>query len=156
MKLKALYEEMLNEATAVTFNKSVKSAKYKRGNAYIDAKIYTYSFEVAEVNMECVIYPNEWTVGKYICTFIANGGTTKDIVGKDLVFLNTVLETVANCLIDAINDNTNITTIQFDGTSEIRDKAYVRFFKRHPFFKNFNIDSSRDYSGYIEIEVQKP
>jgi hypothetical protein len=149
------FENIIIESQAVSFNKSVKPKRYKRGDDYIDAKIYTYTFVVDGVNMECVVYPNEWTVGKYICVFIANGGTTKDRVGKGLIFLNTVLETVANCLIDAINDNPKITTIQFDGTSDVRDKAYIRFFTRHPVFKKFDIDTSRNYSGYIELKVPR-
>lgn len=149
--------DILNEITesnAVDFDRHIKNVSYQRGNAYVRAKVYTYNFEVFGVRIKCVIYPNEWTVGKYICSFVANDGSTKDRVGKDLRYMNTVMQTVADCILDAIEDNDSIRVIQFDGSDDIRDRAYIRFFSRHPDFSKFQIDSSREYSGYVEIDVR--
>ena len=117
---------------------------------------YTLLYDVriltTMVDYDCVIYPNSFRLrGKdFDIDFIPKGGSTKDVVGKDLKFMNSVLNTIAECIIDFINKNDVVKKIRFQ-THGIREKAYIRFFRNHQYFSKFEIDDSYEYSGFVEI-----
>ena len=149
---KYLNERMLIESESYPFNLNIKE-KNDNGFKY---NIFYYQFKIEDVKYECVIYPNAWKIrGKdFDVVFITKGGTTKDIVGKDLNFMNSVLKTIAECIIDFINKNDVVKKIIFQ-TQGFREKAYIRFFKSHPYFSDYEIDNSYEYSGFVEIHVNK-
>jgi hypothetical protein len=149
---KYLNERMLIESESYPFNLNIKE-KNDNGFKY---NIFYYQFKIEDVKYECVIYPNAWKIrGKdFDVDFITKGGTTKDIVGKDLNFMNSVLKTIAECIIDFINKNDVVKKIRFQ-TQGVREKAYIRFFKSHPYFSDYEIDNSYEYSGFVEIHVNK-
>jgi hypothetical protein len=149
---KYLNERMLIESESYPFNLNIKE-KNDNGFKY---NIFYYQFKIEDIKYECVIYPNAWKIrGKdFDVDFITKGGTTKDIVGKDLNFMNSVLKTIAECIIDFINKNDVVKKIRFQ-TQGVREKAYIRFFKSHPYFSDYEIDNSYEYSGFVEIHVNK-
>jgi hypothetical protein len=144
--------EYLNESNSYSFNLSIKE-KSDNGFTY---KIFYYDFKIEDIEYECVIYPNAFKIRSddFDVGFITKGGTTDDIVGKDLNFMNSVLKTVAECIIDFINKNDIVKKIRFQ-TQGIREKVYVRFFKSHPYFYKYEIDDSYEYSGFVEIYINK-
>jgi len=144
--------EYLNESKSYPFNLTIKE-KSDNGFTY---KIFYYDFKIEDIEYECVIYPNAFRIRNkdFDVDFITKGGTTKDIVGKDLNFMNSVLKTVAECIIDFINKNDVVKKIRFQ-TQGVREKAYIRFFKSHPYFSKYEIDDSYEYSGFVEIHVNK-
>lgn len=119
-------------------------------------KIFRYFFEIEDIEYQCVIYPNAFRIRSkdFDVDFITKGGTTKDIVGKDLSFLNSVLKTIAECIIDFINKNDIVKKIRFQSDG-VREKAYVRFFRNHSYFSNFKIDDTYANSNFIEIHINK-
>jgi hypothetical protein len=58
------------------------------------------------------------------------------------------------CIIDFINKNDVVKKIRFQ-THGIREKAYIRFFRNHQYFSKFEIDDSYEYSGFVEIYINK-
>jgi len=137
-----LDEDLINESEAVSFNRKIVS------NQYI------YDFIVDDVDMLCTVYPNPWKKHYYDFAFITKGGSTKDRVGRNLTFMNSVLKTVANCVIDFIDDTDIVKIIAFEG-DRIREAAWTRFFKNHSYFSKFEIDDSHTKSGFVEIHVNK-
>ncbi len=141
-----------NESNAYPFNLNIKQ---HTDNGYI-YKIFYYDFIIDNIEYQCVIYPNLWRLRSkdFDVTFITKGGTTKDIVGRDLDFMNSVLKTVAECMIDFINKNDVVKALRFQA-EDIRERAYIRFFQRHEYFSKFDMDSSYKKSGFIEININK-
>lgn len=145
-------EKTIKESKSYPFELNIKQ---KTDNGFI-YNIFYYSFVVDGIDYECVIYPNAWKLRSNIfdVDFITKGGSTKDIVGRNLNFMNSVLKTVSGCIIDFIDKNDVVKKIRFQ-TQGIREKAYVRFFKNHPYFSKFEIDDSYEYSGFVEIYINK-
>jgi len=145
-------KEYLNESQSYPFNLNIRE---KNDNGF-DYHIFYYQFKIEDIEYECVIYPNAWKIrGKdFDVDFIPKGGSTGDIIGKDLNFMNSVLKTVAECIIDFINKNERVRKIRFQ-THGVREKAYIRFFKNHYYFSGFEIDDSYEYSGFVEIHINK-
>lgn len=156
MKLKKIIEttiyEYLNESKSYPFTSNVKEKTY---NGF-KFNIFYYNFKIEDIEYECVIYPNAWKLRSkdFDVDFIPKDGSTKDIIGKDLNFMNSVLKTVAECIIDFINKNEIVRKIRFQAHG-VREKAYIRFFKNHPYFSKFEIDDSYKYSGFVEIHINK-
>jgi len=148
----ATIREYLNESKSYPF---ILKIKERTDNGFI-YNIFHYSFKIEDIEYECVIYPNAFRLRSrdFDVDFIPKGGSTKDIIGKDLNFMNSVLKTVADCIIDFINKNDVVKKIRFQSHG-IREKAYIRFFKTHPYFSKFEIDDSYEYSGFVEIHINK-
>ncbi len=144
--------EYLNESKSYPFNLNIKEQS-DNGFTY---KIFYYDFTIEDIEYECVIYPNAFKIRSkdFDVGFITKGGSTKDIIGRDLNFMNSVLKTVARCIIDFINKNDVVRKIRFQA-QDVREKAYIRFFKSHPYFSNYEIDDSYEYSGFVEIHINK-
>jgi|688.fasta_scaffold182862_2 hypothetical protein len=142
------YNFLLNESEAYPFSVS------KEGESYI------YSFTISDdklgdIEYLCSIYPNPWQKYYYDFAFITKKGqSTKERVGGDLGFMNSVLKTIAECIIDFIGRKDIVKIIAFEG-DRIRERAYSRFFKRHPYFSQFEIDDTYTKSGFVEIHVNK-
>ena len=68
--------------------------------------------------------------------------------------MNSVLKTVAGCMIDFIRKNDIVKKLRFQSHG-VRERAYVRFFKKHPYFSKFEIDDSYTYSNFVEIHINK-
>ena len=156
MKLTTIIKEeiqkYLNESKSYPFNLKIKE-KSDNGFTY---KIFYYNFIIEDIEYECVIYPNAFKIRSkdFDVDFIPKGGSTKDIIGRDLNFMNSVLKTVARCIIDFINKNDVVRKIRFQAQG-IKEKAYIRFFKNHPYFSNYEIDDSYEHSGFVEIHINK-
>jgi hypothetical protein len=144
--------DFLNESKSYPFVLNIQNKVYN-GFPY---RVFTYEFKVEDIDYVCVIYPNAFRINENIfdIDFITKGGSTNDVVGKDLNFMNSVLKTVGECIIDFINKNNVIKKIRFQSHG-IREKAYIRFFKTHPYFSQFEIDSSYNHSGFVEIHINK-
>ena len=143
---------MLIESKSHPYNLLIK----QRQEGEIKYNIFYYTFDISGIGYECVIYPNAFQLRgyNYDVDFITVGGTTKDIVGEDLNFMNSVLKTVGECIIDFVNKNDIVKKIRFQ-TEGVREKSYIRFFKRHSYFSKFEIDDSYQYSGFVEININK-
>lgn len=139
---KILTENYLTESEAYPFTFTTEGENYK------------YFFTIDDLNYICVIYPNPWQKDYYDVAFITEGGTVKDRIGKDLNFFNSVLKTIAECMKDFIRRKEVVRIIAFEG-DRVREKAYVRFFKNHPYFSQFEIDDTHTKSGFVEIHVNK-
>lgn len=150
--LKIIKENLIKESSSYPFNLNIKK-KSENGFNY---NIFYYEFNIENIDYECVIYPNAYKIRDYDfdVVFTTKGGSTKDVVGKDLNFMNSILKTVAQCMIDFINKNDIVKKIRFQAEG-VREKAYIRFFKNHTYFSKFEIDSSYTYSGFIEIHINK-
>jgi hypothetical protein len=150
--IKTTIREYLNESKSYPFILNIKE-RTDNGFKY---NIFYYSFKIEDIEYECVIYPNAFRIRSkdFDVDFIPKGGSTKDIIGKDLNFMNSVLKTVAECIIDFINKNDVVRVIRFQSHG-VREKAYIRFFKTHPYFSKFEIDDSYEYSGFVEIHINK-
>ena len=144
--------EYLNESKSYPFILNIK----ERNDNGFKYNIFYYSFKIEDIEYECVIYPNAFRIRSkdFDVDFIPKGGSTKDIIGKDLNYMNSVLKTVAECIIDFINKNDVVRVIRFQSYG-VREKAYIRFFKTHPYFSKFEIDDSYEYSGFVEIHINK-
>lgn len=144
--------DYLNESKSYPFNLNIKEKNYDN----FTYNIFYYNFKVENIEYECVIYPNAFRIRykDFDVDFIPKDGSTKDIIGKDLNFMNSVLKTVAECIIDFINKNNIVKSIRFQANG-IREKTYVRFFKNHPYFSKFKIDDSYEYSNFVEIYINK-
>jgi hypothetical protein len=150
--ISAIIKEYLNESKSYPFTLNVKEKNYD-GFKY---NIFYYFFKIEDIEYECAIYPNMFTLrNKYFdVAFAPKNGSTEDIIGKDLKFMNSVLKTVADCIIDFINKNDVVKKIRFQSHG-VRELAYIRFFKTHPYFSKFEIDDSYEYSGFVEIRINK-
>lgn len=115
---------------------------------------YLYNFSVEDLNYECYITPNLWRKHYYDVAFTVKGGSTKDRVGKDVDFMNSVLKTVADCMIDFVNNIDKLNILAFEGDS-LREKVYVRFFRNHSYFSKYEIDDTHTKSGFVEIHIEK-
>lgn len=120
----------------------------------LDKDNHRYTFSVDDIDYVCVIYPNPWRTHYYDVSFIKKGGSTKERIGKGLKFMNTVLNTVADCVKHFISLKEKIRIIGFDG-DRLRTRTYIRFFTRHPYFSQFEIDDSFTKSGFVEIHINK-
>lgn len=143
-------KDLVKESMAQTFHLNVRKEK----QFGLDFEVFEYSFTVENVDYICVISPTLWQKHDYDIGFIRNGGSTKEIIGKDLDFMNSVFKTVANCMIDFINRTDKVKNLLFDANKK-REKAYVRFLRQHPFFSRFEIDDSFKYSGLVRIIIRK-
>lgn len=152
MKLKKFIKKIINESNSYPFNLDIQK-KELNGFKY---NIFYYNFNIDGFEYECVIYPNIFRIKTkdYDVDFITKGEDTKYIVGKDLKFMNSVLKTVSDCIIDFIDKNDLVKNIRFQSQG-IREKAYVRFFKQHPYFSKFQIDDTYENSGFVEIHINK-
>ena len=123
--------KILNEAQAVPF-KFIPS--------YDQKESYEYSFTVDGVNMICNIYRDVRNHDdyEYEVSFHVKDKPSHYRVGKDLRFMNTVLETVAECIKDFLKREPDVnklrlvgavgqgdSNIPFDET--MRSRAYLRF-----------------------------
>lgn len=140
------------ESEAYPFRKKVEPKEYS-GIRYNNN---LYNFTIDGVDFKCLISPNLWQMGKghYDVAFIVEGGTTKDRVGKDLNFMNSVLKTVAECIIDFIESTDKVKIISFEGKG-VRRPAYVRFFKSHPYFSKFKMSGTNAHGGFVDIHIDK-
>jgi hypothetical protein len=145
-------KKMLIESKSYPYNLLIK----QRQEGGVKYNIFYYTFDISGIGYECVIYPNAFQLRgyNYDVDFKTKEGSVKDIVGKDFDFMNSVLKTVSECIIDFINKNDIVKKIRFQ-TEGVREKSYIRFFKRHSYFSNFEIDDSYQYSGFIEININK-
>lgn len=143
-------KDLVKESMAQTFHLNIRKEK-KLGISY---DYFEYSFTVENVDYICVISPTLWQKHDYDIGFVRNGGSTKEIIGKDLDFMNSVFKTVASCMIDFINRKGEVKNLLFDANKK-REKAYIRFLRQHPFFSRFEIDDSFKYSGLVRIIINK-
>lgn len=143
-------KDLVKESMAQTFHLNVRKGK----QFGLDFEVFEYIFTVENVDYVCVISPTLWQKHDYDISFVRNGGSTKEIIGKDLDFMNSVFKTVANCMIDFINRTDKVKNLFFDADKK-REKAYVRFLRQHPFFSRFEIDDSFKYSGLVRIIIRK-
>jgi len=155
MKLKEILSTIISkdlqtESKSYSF-KVRKISKEYSGFKYTE---YLYSFSIDDINYECYITPNLWRKHYYDVAFAVKGGSTKDRVKKDIDFMNSVLKTVADCMIDFINDMDKLNILAFEG-DRLREKVYVRFFRNHPYFSKFEIDDTHTKSGFVEIHIEK-
>lgn len=139
-QLNLFIHKIITESTTVPFTLN----KNEKG-------LYTYTFTVDDKIMVAEIYPNPWNKNYYDAVFGEKGGKTTDRIGKDLSFMNTVLYTIANCMIDFINDKKNVRIIAFQA-EPLRERAYLRFFTNHPYFSKFEITKSGIWN---EININK-
>ena len=139
-ELKTLIRKIITETTTVPFTLN----KNERG-------LYTYTFTVEDKIMNVEIYPNPYQKNCYDIVFGEKGGKTTDRIGKDLTFMYTVLYTIAECMIDFINDKENVKIIAFQA-EPLRERAYLRFFTNHPYFSKFKITK---YGIWNEININK-
>lgn len=116
--------------------------------------LYTYTFIIDDITYHCEIYPNPYKSHCYDVQFGRKGGSTKDRIGRDLRFMNRVLNTITDCVIHFISQKEKVRIIAFKG-DRVRTKSYVRLLRRHPYFSNFEIDDSFTKSGFVEIHVNK-
>lgn len=118
-----------------------------------DKGLYQYDFIVNDIEMVAYIYPNPWEKNYYDVVFGLKDGKKDltDRVGKDIVFLNTVLKTVANCMINFI-DNKDVVRILAFQAEPLRERIYLRFFKNHPYFSNFKYTK---ISNWNKIHINK-
>ncbi len=131
--------------TEILFNKKYKDPYFK------------YKFNVQGLNYILYIYPNPYEKYYYDIIFTTEKGTTEERIGKDLNFLNSVLKTVANCMIDFIDRHEKIKILSFETnfSDKIREKTYVRFLRNHPYFSKFKIDDSHNKTSFSEIIINK-
>lgn len=144
----------LNEAQAVPFS----------GGFLEDANIYHYTFSIDGVDMVCNIgYDSDVHYdGHYEIGFGVEGRDDNYRVGKDIRFLNTVLETVTNCVKDFIDKEPNVKTVTFSGSidkndrsepwiSTLRSNVYLRYVKN----KFPEMEVNQDRFGTITIKVRE-
>lgn len=150
--VEVVISEFLTESKRYPFNLSIK----EKSNNGISYRVFEYDFTVEGVEYICVIYPNAWRLRSkdFDVDFIVKGGSTKDEVKRDFNFMNSVLKTVAECIIDFINKNEVVKKIRFQSQG-IREKAFIRFFKSHYYFSKYIIDDSYQNSGFVEIIINK-
>jgi hypothetical protein len=144
-------DRFISESKAHPFTRTIRHGK-EYGK---DVIIYDYLFNVNGVDLKCVIYPNLWKKDFYEVAFAPVEGTVHDRTGKDLGHMNSVLKTVAECMKDFIDSMDKVRILAFQTEDRTRQRAYVRFFKNHPYFQNHPIDDSFENSGFVEIHTDK-
>lgn len=154
-KIDKSFKMTLNEAVAVPFTYQKKE--------FHDINDYKYKFNVEDIRMKCSIWHDKKKHydGVYEVSFGTEEGGDFHRVGKDLKFLNTVLETVSECIKDFLNREQNVTKLYIEGAvgegesaspwdSTVRTNAYLRFIKNK--FPEYNVkNSGRD----IEITIRE-
>ena len=144
----------LNEAQAVSFT---------GGKVDSAANTYSYRFTIDDVDLICNIWHNNEAHDDdhYEVGFGIEGEEDNYRVGKDLRFLNTVLETVTNCVKDFVEKEPNVRIITFSGSADkddrsepwistLRSKAYLRYVQN----KFPEMDVNQDRFGTITIKVR--
>ena len=144
-------DRFISESKAHPFTRTIRHRK-EYGK---DLTIYDYLFNVNGVDLKCVIYTNLWKKDFYEVAFAPVEGTVRDRTGKDLDHMNSVLKTVAECMKDFIDSIDKVRILAFQTEDRTRQRAYVRFFKNHPYFKDHLIDDSFENSGFVEIHIDK-
>jgi len=100
--------------------------------------LYDYRFTVDGVDMVCYIYRNPYENNYYDIDFgIVEGGKVVNKpdfrVGKTIIFLNSVLKTVADCMISFIESKDKVRILAYRA-EPLREKVYNRFFDNHKYF----------------------
>jgi len=111
-----------------------------------DKGLNDYRFTIDGVEMFCYIYANPWEKNYYDIDFGLSGvNDPKHRVGKTLSFMNSVLKTVAECMIDFIK-RTDVVRVMAYKAEPLREKVYNRFFNNHNYFSQFKKSTVGDWN----------